>query len=105
VPSRPTPAGAPVPSASSPLRQPTVIVNGLAAILFMIGYVLLGIAMIRAVTLPSQAWGAVCACGSWSCFPSRSCPNTNTDAHPAGREVQGACGPYRVSSRKCLLDS
>jgi hypothetical protein len=32
--------------------SPVVIINGLAAILFMIGYVLFGIAMIRTVTLP-----------------------------------------------------
>jgi hypothetical protein len=31
---------------------PVVIINGLAAILFMIGYVLLGVALIRTVTLP-----------------------------------------------------
>ncbi len=31
---------------------PVVIVNGLAAILFMIGYVLFGVAMIRTETLP-----------------------------------------------------
>jgi hypothetical protein len=34
-----------------------VIVNGLAAILFIIGYVLLGIAMMRTVTLPR--WSGV----------------------------------------------
>jgi hypothetical protein len=34
-----------------------VIINGLAAILFMIGYILLGIAMIRTSTLPR--WSGV----------------------------------------------
>ena len=37
--------------------SPVVIVNGLAAILFMIGYVLFGIAMIRTATLPR--WSGV----------------------------------------------
>jgi hypothetical protein len=37
--------------------SPVVIVNGLAAILFMIGYVLFGIAMIRVATLPR--WSGV----------------------------------------------
>src|SRR3954469_19620703 len=36
---------------------PVVIINGLAAILFMIGYVLFGIAMIRTATLPR--WSGV----------------------------------------------
>jgi hypothetical protein len=36
---------------------PVVIVNGLAAILFMIGYVLFGVAMIRTATLPR--WSGV----------------------------------------------
>src|SRR5215213_7639446 len=37
---------------------PVVIINGLAAILFMIGYVLFGVAMIRTPTLPrwAQSW-------------------------------------------------
>jgi hypothetical protein len=34
-----------------------VIINGLAAILFMIGYILFGVAMIRTVTLPR--WSGV----------------------------------------------
>ena len=38
---------------------PMVIINGLAAILFMIGYVLLGVAMIRTVTL--RHWSGVLA--------------------------------------------
>jgi hypothetical protein len=37
--------------------SPVVIINGLAAILFMIGYVLFGIAMMRAATLPR--WSGV----------------------------------------------
>ena len=37
--------------------SPVVIVNGLAAILFMIGYLLFGIAVIRTVTLPR--WSCV----------------------------------------------
>ena len=38
--------------------SPVVIINGLAAILFMIGYVLFGVAMIRTPTLPrwAQSW-------------------------------------------------
>jgi hypothetical protein len=36
-----------------------VIINGLAAILFMIGYVLFGVAMIRTVTL--RHWSGVLA--------------------------------------------
>jgi hypothetical protein len=34
-----------------------VIINGLAAILFMIGYIMFGVAMIRTVTLPR--WSGV----------------------------------------------
>jgi hypothetical protein len=37
--------------------SPVVIINGLAAILFMIGYVLFGVAMIRTSTLPR--WSGV----------------------------------------------
>jgi hypothetical protein len=40
-----------------------VIVNGLAAILFMIGYALFGIAMIRTVTLP-RTYGVLVAVGA-----------------------------------------
>jgi hypothetical protein len=40
-----------------------VIVKGLAAILFMIGYVLLGIAVIRTVTLP-RSYGVLGAVGA-----------------------------------------
>ena len=36
---------------------PVVIINGLAAILFMVGYILFGIAMIRTATLPR--WSGV----------------------------------------------
>jgi uncharacterized membrane protein YtjA (UPF0391 family) len=38
--------------------SPVVIINGLAAILFMIGYVPFGVAMIRTPTLPrwAQSW-------------------------------------------------
>ena len=43
--------------------SPVVIVNGLAAILFMIGYVLFGIAMIRVTTLPRWS-GALVAVGA-----------------------------------------
>ena len=39
--------------------SPVVIINGLAAILFMIGYVLFGAAMIRTVTL--RHWSRVLA--------------------------------------------
>ena len=38
---------------------PVVIINGLAAILFMIGYVLFGVALIRTVTL--RHWSGVCS--------------------------------------------
>jgi hypothetical protein len=43
--------------------SPVVIVNGLAAILFMIGYLLFGIAMIRTATLPRWA-GVLVAVGA-----------------------------------------
>src|SRR4249920_2537382 len=43
--------------------SPVVIVNGLAAILFMIGYILFGIAMIRTPTLPRWA-GVLVAVGA-----------------------------------------
>jgi hypothetical protein len=36
--------------------SPVVIISGLAAILFMIGYILFGVAMIRTATLPR--WSA-----------------------------------------------
>jgi len=42
---------------------PVVIINGLAAIFFMIGYVLFGVAMIRTVTLPRWA-GILVAVGA-----------------------------------------
>jgi hypothetical protein len=42
---------------------PVVIINGLAAILFMIGYILFGIAMIRTGTLPRWA-GVLVAVGA-----------------------------------------
>jgi hypothetical protein len=42
---------------------PVVIINGLAAILFMIGYVLFGVAMIRTATLPRWA-GVLVAVGA-----------------------------------------
>jgi hypothetical protein len=42
---------------------PVVIINGLAAILFMIGYILFGVAMIRTVTLPRWA-GILVAVGA-----------------------------------------
>jgi hypothetical protein len=38
-------------------HSPVVIINGLAAVLIMIGYVLLGVAMIRTVALPR--WSGV----------------------------------------------
>jgi hypothetical protein len=37
--------------------RPVVIINGLAAILFMVGYILFGIAVIRTATLPR--WSGV----------------------------------------------
>ena len=43
--------------------SPVVIINGLAAILFMIGYVLFGVAMIRTATLPRWA-GILVAVGA-----------------------------------------
>ena len=42
---------------------PVVIINGLAAVLFMIGYVLFGVAMIRTATLPRWA-GILVAVGA-----------------------------------------
>jgi hypothetical protein len=42
---------------------PVVIINGLSAILFMIGYLLFGVAMIRAATLPRWA-GVLVAVGA-----------------------------------------
>ena len=42
---------------------PVVIVNGLAAVLFMIGYILFGVAMIRTATLPRWA-GILVAVGA-----------------------------------------
>ena len=42
---------------------PVVIVNGLAAVLFMIGYILFGVAMIRTTTLPRWA-GILVAVGA-----------------------------------------
>jgi hypothetical protein len=42
---------------------PVVIINGLAAVLFMIGYILFGIAMIRTATLPRWA-GVLVAVGA-----------------------------------------
>ena len=46
---------------------PVVIINGLAAILFMIGYIMLGVAMIRTATLPRWS-GVLVAVGA----PARS---------------------------------
>jgi hypothetical protein len=43
--------------------SPVVIINGLAAILFMIGYLLFGVAMIRTATLPRWA-GVLVAVGA-----------------------------------------
>ena len=42
---------------------PVVIINGLAAIAFMIGYVLFGVAMVRTATLPRWA-GILVAVGA-----------------------------------------
>ena len=44
-------------------RLPVVIINGLAAVLFMIGYALFGVAMIRTATLPRWA-GVLVAVGA-----------------------------------------
>jgi hypothetical protein len=43
--------------------MPVVIINGLAAVLFMIGYILFGVAMIRTATLPRWA-GVLVAVGA-----------------------------------------
>lgn len=52
--------GQAITGSARPINQysPVVIVSGLAAILFTIGYILFGIAMIRTVTLPrwSVCW-------------------------------------------------
>jgi hypothetical protein len=42
---------------------PALIINGLAAILFMIGYALFGVAMIRTTTLP-RCSGVLVAVGA-----------------------------------------
>jgi hypothetical protein len=50
--------------------SPVVIINGLATILFVIGYVALGIAMIRTATLPRWA-GVLVAVGAPAHLPRR----------------------------------
>ena len=76
--------------------SPVVIINGLAAILFMIGYVLFGVAMIRTSTLPR-----------WSGVRSRGCSRSFTwfrdstachDCRLAGRDSR-----QRVSRRWARL--
>ena len=47
--------------------SPVVIVNGMAAILFMIGYILCGIARIRTATLPH--WSANASIGAGLAWP------------------------------------
>jgi len=44
-----------------------VIVNGMAAVLFMIGYILFGVAMIRTATLPRWS-GVLVAAGAFARF-------------------------------------
>jgi hypothetical protein len=63
---------------------PVVIINGLAAILFMIGYVLFGVAMIRTPTLPRWA-GILVAVGA--------------PAHFAGFRDITACHYRRLADR------
>jgi hypothetical protein len=73
-----------------PVNQytPVLIVNGLAAILFMIGYVLFGIAMIRTATMPR--WSGVLVAVALG-------PFTGTWDGPAGlgrrREPARHCSP------------
>ena len=68
---------------------PVLIVNGLAAILFMIGYVLFGIAMIRTATLPR--WSGVLVAVAlrpiyWDLgWPSWSRPPSRTARHCSPR--------------------
>jgi hypothetical protein len=54
-----------------------VIINGLAAILFMVGYILFGIAMIRTATLPRWSGVLVAVGGRSDRFPSRRPPGRN----------------------------
>ena len=64
--------------------SPVVIINGLAAILFMIGYVLFGVAMIRTATLPRWS-GVLVAVGA--------------PAHLLGFGHSSACHDGRVADR------
>ena len=93
---------------------PVVIVNGLAAVLFMIGYILFGVAMIRTATLPRWS-GVLVAVGApahllgFGHFP----PGFNgrmAGRHPGQRESWArpwrgpaiGCGTHRPL-RMCLL--
>jgi hypothetical protein len=95
--------------------SPVVIINGLAAILFMIGYVLFGVAMIRTATLPRWA-GILVAVGapahclvsgslSWSRPPpgqSRSwAVRVSAPASPGPAIGSGTHRPLRM----CLLQT
>src|SRR5215218_2895652 len=94
---------------------PVVIINGLAAVLFMIGYVLFGVAMIRTATLPRWAGilvvvGAPAHCLvsgslSWSRPPpgqSRSwAVRVSAPASPGAAIGSGTHRPLRM----CLLQT
>jgi hypothetical protein len=64
--------------------MPVVIINGLAAILFMIGYVLFGVAMIRTAALPRWS-GVLVAVGG--------------PGPLAGFRDSSACHDHRVADR------
>jgi hypothetical protein len=96
---------------------PVVIINGLAAILFMIGYVLFGVAMIRTSTLPRwSGWtGRGRRSGPFAWFRHRSavatrCVSWSTPFGPArapvsvravspGKMAHSAVSARRVSCR------
>jgi hypothetical protein len=69
---------------------PVVISNGLAAIAFMVGYALFGIAMISTATLPRWSGRARC---SW-----RSCPSDRVRHFPAC--LNGRMGGRRPRGRE-----
>jgi hypothetical protein len=71
---------------------PVVIINGLAAILFMIGYVLFGVAMIRTATLPR--WSGVLRCGRSGPFAWFRDSSAGLHRRVADRDL-GQCESWR----------
>jgi len=65
--------------------SPVVIINGLAAILFMIGYILFGIAMIRTAALPRWS-GVLVAVGAPAHFDRFRCISARLDRRLADRD-------------------